>query len=80
MSITHRHIIVKCKENDYAAKYFSEIAEVQSNSVDQVIDTISSIKKISEQTISNAHKSSRQCHEILSQGAKLKEMVGKFKL
>jgi len=61
-------------------KQFSETANMQSNSVNQVFDTISVIKDISKEIFANAHKSTEHYHTILSQGAKLKAMVREFKL
>ena len=60
--------------------HFSEIANKQTVAVHDVFSTISSIKEVNNQTITNINESTDTCHNVLSQGGKLKELVGHFKL
>jgi len=58
--------------------HFSETADKQSNAVHDVFNTIDSIKTVSNRTISQVNESAETCQDLLSQGIKLKALVGHF--
>ncbi|MFK5891727.1 MAG: methyl-accepting chemotaxis protein [Pseudomonadota bacterium] len=60
--------------------HFSKTANKQADDVHHVINTISSIKEVSEKTMANTNQSAKICHNVVSQGTKLKELVSQFKL
>jgi methyl-accepting chemotaxis protein len=60
--------------------HFSETANKQTDDVHNVINSISSINEVSAQTMRNTNQSAEICHNVVSQGTKLKQLVLQFKL
>ncbi len=60
--------------------HFSNTSDKQTVAVHNVFTTISSIKEISKQTITETNQSAKSCEHALSQGVKLTALVEQFKL
>jgi len=60
--------------------HFSETSNKQTAAVHDVFTTISSIKEVSNQTMTETNQSANTCENTLSQGMKLRALVEQFKL
>ena len=60
--------------------HFSDTANKQAVAVHKVSTTVSAIKEVSKQTITDTNQSADTCQNVMSQGVKLKGLVENFNL